>query len=80
MQRRPRNLIDYVEKKEVNNLTHIVGAELDVLGGVVPHAGIMFSGYQAVHFFHYIIDRDFDTVIILSPSHTGRGPEVATGW
>lgn len=72
-----QKLIDYVEKKEVNNLTHIVGAELDVLGGVVPHAGIMFCGYQAVHFFHYIINRPFDTVVILSPSHTGQGPEFA---
>ncbi|PLX21121.1 MAG: AmmeMemoRadiSam system protein B [Salinivirgaceae bacterium] len=72
-----KKLIDYVEKKEVNNLAHIVKAELDVLGGVVPHAGIMFSGYQAVHFFHYIIDREFDSVVILSPSHTGRGPEIA---
>ncbi|HKK58106.1 MAG TPA: AmmeMemoRadiSam system protein B [Salinivirga sp.] len=72
-----RKLIEYIEKKEANNLRHIVDAKLNVFGGVVPHAGYMFSGYQAVHFFHYTIHQVFDSVVILSPSHRGLGPEVS---
>lgn len=72
-----RKLIEYIEKKEINNLSHIINAKVDVIGGVVPHAGLMFCGYQAVHFFHYIQHQDFDTVVILSPSHRGTGPEVS---
>lgn len=72
-----KKLIEYMEKKEINNLSHILKAEVQVLGGVVPHAGLIFCGYQAVHFFHYIMQKEFDTVIILSPSHTGIGPEIS---
>lgn len=72
-----KKLIEYIEKKEINNLTHITNVEVRVLGGVVPHAGYMFCGYQAVHFFHYIINQVYDSVVILSPSHRGIGPEVS---
>ncbi len=72
-----KKLIEYIEKKEINNLSHILDAKVSVLGGVVPHAGYMFSGYQAVHFFHYIIHEVYDSVVILSPSHRGVGPEVS---
>lgn len=64
-----KKLIEYIEKKEINNLSHIVNAEVYVLGGIVPHAGMVYCGYQAVHFFHYIEHQTFDTVVILSPSH-----------
>lgn len=68
-----KKLIEYIEKKEINNLSHIGEAQVHVLGGVVPHAGMVYCGYQAVHFFHYIEHQTFDTLVILSPSHRG-GP------
>ena len=50
-------------------------AEKDIIGCVVPHAGYVYSGYEAMHFFE-IISRSsvhYDTFIILNPNHTGYG-------
>lgn len=50
-----------------------------ILGGVVPHAGFMFSGYEAVHFFDLLkhANNQPKTFIIINPNHTGYGPEIA---
>ncbi len=54
-------------------------AEKNIIGGVVPHAGYMFSAYQAVHFFEilHLSENKFDTFIIINPNHTSYGPEIA---
>ncbi|MCK5169823.1 MAG: AmmeMemoRadiSam system protein B, partial [Bacteroidales bacterium] len=51
----------------------------NIIGGVVPHAGYMFSAYQAVHFFEIVkqTNQKFDTVVIVNPNHTGLGHEIA---
>jgi MEMO1 family protein len=38
-------------------------------GIIVPHAGHMYSGQVAAHAFKCILGMDFDTVIVVSPSH-----------
>ncbi|HKL07492.1 MAG TPA: AmmeMemoRadiSam system protein B [Bacteroidales bacterium] len=50
-----------------------------IIGGVVPHAGYMFSAYQAVHFFEILKQskHKYDTIIIINPNHTGFGHEIA---
>lgn len=50
-------------------------ASKEIIGGVVPHAGFMYSGVVAVHFYEivYQCGHTFDTVIILNPNHTGYG-------
>ena len=50
-----------------------------ILGGVIPHAGYMFSAYQAIHFFEILrlSEQQFDTFVIVNPNHTGYGPEIA---
>ena len=50
-----------------------------MIGGVVPHAGYLFSAYQAVHFFEIVkqSEQEFDTVVIVNPNHTGLGHEIA---
>lgn len=50
-----------------------------IIGGVVPHAGYMFSAFQAVHFFEIIKQskQEFDTIVIINPNHTGLGHEIA---
>ncbi len=50
-------------------------ARKKIIGAVVPHAGYMFSAYQAIHFFELIkaTDVQFDTFIIVNPNHTGYG-------
>jgi len=41
----------------------------DPIGFVCPHAGYIYSGLTAAHSFKYLTDREYDKVIILSPSH-----------
>jgi len=40
-----------------------------LFGIIVPHAGHMYSGQVAAHAFKCILGMDFDTVIVVSPSH-----------
>jgi MEMO1 family protein len=51
-----------------------------IIGGVVPHAGYIYSGYEAIHFFEIVRQsgKQFDTVVILNPDHQGYSPEFAT--
>jgi MEMO1 family protein len=48
-------------------------------GAVVPHAGYIFSAYQAVHFFEILKNSSskFDTFIIINPNHTGYGDRIS---
>ncbi|MEZ5197372.1 MAG: AmmeMemoRadiSam system protein B [Bacteroidales bacterium] len=50
-----------------------------IIGAVVPHAGYMFSAYQALHFFEILRNSDqlFDTFVIINPNHTGYGAEIS---
>jgi hypothetical protein len=50
-----------------------------LLGGVVPHAGYLYSGNHAVHFFETVrrSGQHFDTAVIIHPNHTGVGPVIA---
>ena len=54
-------------------------AQKKIIGGVAPHAGYMFSAYQAVHLFEIIRHhpRNFDTFFIVNPSHSGVGNAIA---
>lgn len=71
-------LLDKILKAEKNKID-LSFKEKNIYGAVVPHAGYMFSAYQAVHFFellkHY--SKPFDTFIIVNPNHTGRGADIA---
>jgi AmmeMemoRadiSam system protein B len=46
-----------------------------IIGGIVPHAGMVYSGYQAIHFFELIKQSKqiFDTIVVVNPNHTGHG-------
>lgn len=70
--------LDDILIAEKDNLTHDY-QQNTIIGGVVPHAGYMFSAYQAMHFFDIIKkNRDqFDTFVIINPNHTGYGAEIA---
>ena len=54
-------------------------AKKKIIGCVVPHAGYIYSGYEAVHFFDLISrsDEKYDTVVIVNPNHTGMGAPLA---
>jgi MEMO1 family protein len=75
----------YPEKKEelTEMLQHLIDSErghIDtslanscLCGAVVPHAGYVYSGYQAVHAFELISKNKnrFETFVIINPNHTG---------
>lgn len=50
-------------------------AKKKIIGGVVPHAGYVYSGCEAVHFYEIVscTKQIYDTVIIMTPNHTGIG-------
>lgn len=50
----------------------------DLIGAVVPHAGYIFSAYEAVHVFEIISKSPvkYDTFFIINPNHTGYGQEI----
>jgi AmmeMemoRadiSam system protein B len=48
-----------------------------IFGGVVPHAGYMFSGPCATHFYKYVAESKlFDAFLILGVNHYGLGHKV----
>jgi len=51
----------------------------EIFGAVVPHAGYMFSAYQAIHFFQHLKHKKekYDTFVIINPNHTGYGEKIA---
>ncbi len=41
----------------------------DILGVISPHAGYVFSGQCAAYAFQQLAYKDFDTAIVIAPSH-----------
>ena len=68
------SLIKRVEFKEKDSI-NLTLAQNHLIGGIVPHAGYVFSAYQAVHFFKIIAESKdkYDTIFIVNPNHTGLG-------
>lgn len=46
-----------------------------LLGAIVPHAGYVYSAYEAIHVYLLLKKsaEQFETFIIINPNHTGRG-------
>lgn len=49
--------------------SHPVEIVTKIYGLIAPHAGYMYSGGVAARAYRQIVDRDFDLVVIVSPSH-----------
>jgi len=51
----------------------------NIIGGIVPHAGYIYSGFEAYHFFEIVKRKktEFETVVILNPDHQGYCSEYA---
>lgn len=74
-------LIETIEKvadKEKESINFSL-ANNNIIGGILPHAGYMFSAYQAIHFFEIIkkANENYETIIILNPNHSGYGEPIA---
>lgn len=73
-----KQMISSIESKESESFIKTFKGK-KIIGGIVPHAGYIYSGYQAVHFFNAVkmCGQQFDTVVILNPNHSGYGPDIA---
>lgn len=73
-----RHQLDHIKAKEEKSIAYEL-ANHQIAGGVVPHAGHMFSGYEAVHFFEILSRAKIkpETIVIVNPNHTGIGAELA---
>jgi len=62
------------EEKKID--TTLAGKK--IIGGVAPHAGYVYSGYEAVHLFENIkrSGRHYEMIIIINPNHSGYGAYV----
>ncbi|OFX19756.1 MAG: AmmeMemoRadiSam system protein B [Bacteroidetes bacterium GWA2_31_9b] len=70
--------ISTILKKELPNI-NLELKNKKIIGGVIPHAGYMFSAYEAVHFFEILKQSKqiYETIVIINPNHTGIGHEIA---
>lgn len=50
-------------------LSAVEGTDHDIIAGVVPHAGYVYSGATAADFYRSIEGMDFDAVILIGPAH-----------
>jgi len=68
------SLVDRILEEEKPRIDYNF-ADKDLIGCVVPHAGYIYSAYEAVHFFETIrkSGNRYDTFIIINPNHTGYG-------
>jgi len=71
-------LIRKIRQRELPDIKISLASNM-LIGAIVPHAGYIYSGYEAVHVFEILhrSNQHFDTVIILNPNHHGYGPPVA---
>jgi AmmeMemoRadiSam system protein B len=73
-----KHLFSEFEKKEAENVNLSLISK-NIIGGIVPHAGYIYSGYEAYHFFDIVRRSNihFETIIILCPNHRGIGPYIS---
>lgn len=71
-------LFDSIFRKEKDRININLSAK-NIIGGIVPHAGYIYSGYEAVHFFEIIKHSKvkYDTIVIINPNHSGYGEDIS---
>lgn len=79
-------LIESIRRSQKNRV-ELSLAEKQLIGAVVPHAGFIYSGYQAIHPYEIIkaSQQEIDTFVIVNPNHSGLGTgdynlSGASGW
>ncbi len=67
-------LVDRIMDDEKDKIDYSYAGR-QIIGCVVPHAGYVYSAYEAVHFFEIIrkSGKRYDTFLIINPNHTGYG-------
>lgn len=64
-----------IEKSKINYTL----ADKKLIGAVMPHAGFMYCGYQAIHVLEILksLKNKPETIIIINPNHTGHGEAIS---
>ncbi len=67
-------LIRDIDHRSVRQLVKIEPGQ-KILGGVVPHAGYIYSAWQAIPLYRSIRESGayFETVVVINPNHRGLG-------
>ena len=60
LKKQVNNFLDKAEDFDINNIKSII----------CPHAGYMYSGQVAAYSYKLIMGKNFDTVILIAPSHS----------
>lgn len=71
---RIEKIFNQLIKRERNKVNYQLSSK-QIIGVILPHAGIIYSGYQTIHFFEILSrsTQQFDTFIIVHPIHRGGG-------
>lgn len=72
----------FAQIKEIENQSRYSDISIDIkriFGGVLPHAGHIYSGHQTVPFFNILNQHNVrpDTFVIVHPNHSGMGAPIA---
>jgi len=71
------SLLDRIYHHEKKNIRTSLSSK-NLIGAVVPHAGYIFSAYEAIHVFEILKHSPikFETFFIIHPNHSGYGQEI----
>jgi hypothetical protein len=74
-----QDLLLQISRKEKENLDFEPEGK-NIIGGILPHAGHVYSGYQTVGFFEVLrqTQQDFESFVILHPLHRGGSLDYAS--
>ena len=64
-----------VTKKAIGDYLTFTTNKINAIAAIVPHAAWVYSGKVAASVFSAILPAD--TYIIISPNHTGKGPQIS---
>ena len=67
-------LIQKLRNRERSSINFSID-ENTLIGGVSPHAGLIYSGWQAIHLYELLAKYrlEYKTFVIINPNHTGLG-------
>ncbi len=68
-----REVSGYIEQAEVESVDD------ELLGVISPHAGFMYSGLCAGYAFKALKQKEFDTSVVIAPSHRVGGFDYSVG-
>ena len=66
-----------VLQNQINKFLLVETEKMKVKAGIVPHAGYVYSGQTASHFYKTIKGQNYKNVVIIGPNHTSYGSPIS---